>query len=519
MKNTLKKILSLITVAVILLSTLLMSASAASEGTYVTDTFTGNFSTNPLYIYDSSEYEGAREAFLNLEIYYVAPGGGIGLDVPADYSGKSFTIDYIAYGGDWTYSVRIVNNSYWSFPFNISVPGTGSVGTFEIPASSNGQPGEFLFNFSTVLARFPSARMCTFWFNESLQPVNRHPDLNTNYAKINIYTGSTLYATQKVYAPQNTIGSWSSVLYELENDGSINLPDVLNGYKIDKQEYGLMTITVDPDKVNTYNVYYDMKINDSYTILYAVTPNGRKELYRLYAPSGWTGDYVYEIHDLAQDDDIIPTFVDGYSFNYTVSPEYVTVYADRVVEYDLYYTDIGADKTIKINYYDQNGKVINQVEYRVSSLGSTFKIPSQDGYLFAPSSVSLTLGLLSESFYVYMIDFTGERVAAYQKGLADGLLTTQKDLEAQLNSKFQEGYDKGFDDGYADGSEITGKERSEIMSDYNAITGFFDGLFNAIFGSIDIVFNGVALGGVTLGTVIWTLVIIVIVVVIGGKLL
>ena len=505
MKNTLKKILSVLTVAVILLSTLPISASAAITGTF-SATFHFNKSRLP------SGYEGAASALSNLQITYVAPMNGAGGYTPFNFSGDTPVISSVGYGGDFTTSIIISNDSYWEFSLRILAYDYGTVCDVVIPAKSGNSPGVFEFDFQTVLDKYPSSRIVFFDFNLAFLPVYR-PDYNDNYALIKIYTGTEFYGSQKVYAPQETIGSWSEALYVLERDGSLNLPDVLNGYKIDKQEYGLMTITVDPDVINTYNVYYDLKLNSSYTIVYAVTPNGRKEISRLYAPDGWIGDYVYEVHDLAQDVNIIPTFVDGYSFNYTVSPEYVTVYADRVTEVDLYYTDIGADKTIKINYYDQNGKILNQVEYRVSSLSSSYKIPSRDGYLFAPSSVQLTLGLLSESFNVYMIDFTGEREAAYRIGFGEGqsaaLSQFNKEILDAQDRAYSNGYQVGLEDGY-NNNERFQSELSRLRKEYNIFTAFFDGIFGGLNSSYDTIVDGIAIGGINLRSFIATILVAII---------
>ena len=482
MKKTLKKLLSLLTVAVILLSTLPIGASAASM-------FQVNFGLNYNTYDGKTDYDlDIQEAIKNdIHIYFEDPQG-VGR---VNYKGSAFSSLLIS---DPDTNIMIENYSAFDFRFTLVIPGGHSFGNFTIPASDGSNPGVYSLKLSYIFATVPSATQVTFWFQTSLTPVARY---NTNYANINIYTGSTLYRTQKVYAPQKILGSYTDSLYNFNRSGLANIPDELNGYKFDWQDYGLMSITVDPDVVNTYNVYYDLKVNYSYAIFYAVTPNGRQEISRLYAPSGWIGDYVYEVHDLANDEEIIPSFVDGYSFNYTVSPEYVTVYADRVVEYDLYYTDIGADKTIKINYYDQNGKVINQVEYRVSSLGSSCKIPSQDGYLFAPSSVPLTIGLLSESFDVYMIDFTGEREAAYQKGLAEGLSQNQDSLEILL----KEAFDKGKAEGLSQNS-LTNEQKKQLTRDYNVFMAFFDGIFSGLLNCTDYLFDGISFGGVTLGNVI-----------------
>lgn len=481
-KNKIKRILSLLVCALIIVSALPISASAASS-------FQVNFGLN-YNAYDGlTDYDSEiQQAISNdIAIFVEEPQGGGGIS----YTGtaKSFTIS-----GDPSTEITIENSSAFDFRFTLTVPGGYSFGDFTIPASDGVNPGVYIVKLSYIYASAPSATAISFWFRTALTPVPRY---NTNYANINIYTGSTLYRTQKVYAPQQILGSYTDSLYNFNRSGLANIPDELNGYKFDWQDYGQISITVDPDVVNTYNVYYDLRVNYSYAILYAVTPNGRQEISRLYAPSGFIGDYVFDVHDLSQDDSIIPTYVDGYTFNHTVSPEYVTVYSDRVVEYDLYYTDIGADKTININYYDQNGKVINQVEYRVSSLGSSFKVPSQKGYLFAPSSVPLTLGLLSESFDVYMIDFVGEREQSYQDGYNDASLEYQKKIEILT----EEAYEKGKQDGLSQNTLLQ-NQKKDLMRDYNVFTAFFDGLFSGLLNAASYLFDGISFGGITLGSVI-----------------
>ncbi|MBQ8254336.1 MAG: hypothetical protein IJY94_02395 [Clostridia bacterium] len=598
MKKRIKQIFSILTVAVILVSTLPIGTSAATAGTGKSIMVNFGFDSQMYGDYENSNYPmGIKEAMENcLTIEYMDSNGNLR---DANFNGNPFSISITDVTGS---DIYIYNESMYEFRYDLVVPNGGpTFGVISIPPATSSGRGVYKFDLATVFAKSSTASSLTFWGKTSLYPIYHGPGYNTNYAEIRYVTPNGIARTDRVYAPEKVIGSYSYVVQYLVQDGFIApIPQTLDGYKINSSTvpesitidpdtvnvytvsyqtklntnyaeiryvtpagvgrtdrvyapdgvYGSYTwlmqdlvndgyiartpeyldgykidwtslpvnIVVDPYVVNVYNVSYQEKLNTSYAIIYASTPEGTQEVARVYAPENHLGDYSYLTQYLLNDG-MIPSPYNGYAINPELSPEVITVYADYVAEYTLVYSDFATDKAVTINFYDQNGNFVGSNTYYVNSKSYSFEIPNDDKYIYAPMKVNLSLSFTEESFKVYRFDFEGERLKAYEEGKKEGLTISQNDLQAQLNSKYQEGYDVGFDEGYKDGSVITGKERNEIMKNYNAITGLFDGWFDSIYKSIDIVFNGVAIGGVTLGNIFWTLVIVVVVVLIGGKLL
>ena len=513
MKKSLKKILLLLTVAVILVSTLPIGASAAvSDGFYVNLGFIPHSSWS-----SRADFPDIELAYDQLTLFYRSDKNG-------SWAYLSNPINkHFLYESSSGEDIRIENRSYYEMYFYLVIAGVYTFpNRYVIPAE-----GELILDFDVINDYVASTGITrpttlTLWTNETCAPTYKGPVLNTNYANINVYVGNSISSVQKVYAPEGTYGSYTASLNDLYQMGLFNIADYKDGYKFDWQDYGGTIITIDPDVVNTYNVYYDIKLNTSYAIIYAETPKGTKEIARIYPSEIEDYDVTQSVTYLVQwlqNEGLLPSVVDGYQFVPSLSPDTITVDPDTVNEYTLKYVDLAADKKIVIYYYDQDSKLIKPMTYYVNSMASDFTVPQISPYIAVPNKLDLIEGVMTETFDVYCFDFQAEYDKAFEEGKSEGILISQKDLEAQLNSKFEEGYDQGFDDGYKDGSELTGKERNELMKDYNVFTGFFDGIFNSLFGAIDIILNGVAFGGVTLGAVIWTLVIVVVVVVVGGKIL
>lgn len=591
MKKTIKRIFSLLTVIFILLFTLSISSFATSATSIQV-----NFGLHTKF-YDTvvDDFEAVREAVNSLQIDYVDSNREFRT---LNYNGVAQS--FVTYGD---FTVQITNPSYYEFHFTLVIPG-GAVLIQDavIKAATSSGPSMTEFVLGDYLDYYEATQV-TFWFKTTMPPVWKGT-YNTSYSIINYVSGDgVIHRTDKVFAPDKTVGSYMTDIQSLDEEGIIDpVPSFLGGYQLNSASlqqdivispdkintytisYSIKTnssyaiidfvsgdgvvlrsdtiyapsnvvgsytylmqelvnddiisrfpeylggyqidwrsvpesITIDPDVVNKYTIQYPTKTNASYAILNAITPNGIIEDFaRIYAPENYVGDYTYLTQYLLNEG-LFASNLNGFSFVPSSSPTHITVYSDQVATYDLMFTDLASDKEVIIYYYDQYGKLIKPVTYYINSMAPDFKVPAITPYIPVPERVELVEGDMSETFNIYCFDFEAAANEAYELGKSAGLAISQKDLESQLNAKYHEGYDVGFKDGYDDGSVLTGKERNELMKNYNAITGLFDGWFNALLASIDIVFEGVAFGGVTLGSVIWTLVIIVVVVLVGGKLL
>ncbi len=252
-------------------------------------------------------------------------------------------------------------------------------------------------------------------------------------------------------------------------------------------------------------VYVNPSVNTSYSILQFKTPNGIFREDRLYPPSDTTGEYTAPLTNWIQDGSIdsVPLLHEGYRVvTYTIPTDIVidpTSVNTYVIEYD------SSGKVIQINYYDQNGNFITQESFFADVNDTSFTIPSMEDYIFAPLKVPLTVGINIQSFNVYRIDFSGLRDKYYQEGFDAGSESSSDLIQSLVDEAYQNGYQAGIKKNGLVQSEI-----DDIRKDYNVFTAFFDGLFNGFLSFYNVITNGIAFGGVTLGNVITTVLIAVI---------
>lgn len=352
MKKSLKKIFSLLTVAVILLSTLPIGASAAVSNAFSFEFYNADTS----WIEDSS----ARSAYEGIEFFYLAPMGGEG-----GYIEESFASDMVfsvAYGGDFTYSFKFVNNSNYEFKFSVTAFYVGTYGPFVIPAATSEGPGVFYYTVDPSVVTNSEFNRLTFDFS-SYQPVYVNPSVNTSYSVIKYSTPNGIFRTDHVYAPAGTVGSYvtGQLDYLLTQVNGLDpIPVTHNGFKLD-------TTTIPRDFV-----------------------------------------------------------IDPY----------------RVLQYEILYNNDG--KLVQINYYDQNGNFITQESFFADVNATSFTVPTQDNYIFAPLNVPLSSGVTVQSFNVYRIDFSGLRDKYYKEGLAEGLVQNQQNLDLLLKEAFDNGKAEGL---------------------------------------------------------------------------
>lgn len=490
-KNKIKRIFSLLACALIIVSALPIGASAA-----VTDGFYVNLGLVPNSSWSSrADFPDIELAYDQLTLFYRSDKDG-SLAYINPPTGQQFI-----YESSTDYDICIENRSYYEMYFYLVIAGVYCFpDRYVIPAE-----GELILDFDVINDYVASTGITrpttlTLWTNETCAPTYKGPVLNTNYANLNIYVGSKLHSVKKVYAPQDTYDSYTSTLYDMYRSGDLNLSDVIDGYKFDWQDYGNTKITIDPDKVNSYNIYYDIKLNTSYSIIYAETPKGTTEVARIYPSQIEDHDVTSSVTYLTQwlsNEGLIPDVVDGYAAVWSLSPEIITVDPDKVNTYTIKYVDLAADKKIVIYYYDQDSKLIKPMTYYVNSNASDFTVPQLSPYVSIPYKLDLIEGVMTETFNVYCIDFSQAYDAAYQKGYDDALTFKQEEMDALL----KEAFDKGKNEGLSQ-NHITNAQKEKLLKDYNVITAFFDGLFTGLLNAASYLFEGISFGGITLGSVI-----------------
>lgn len=180
------------------------------------------------------------------------------------------------------------------------------------------------------------------------------------------------------------------------------------------------------------------------------------------------------------------------------------------------YSAVGDGRFLTINYYDKYGDFLTSRNIEISQEGATLLIPPLGTYDVIPQKYYYRSGTNNITLTVYCDDF--DTSGAYDSGYAAGS-DAGYDLGYDLGYKdgisgsedsYALGYGKGLRDGLMQNS-LTADQFNDITEDYNAITGFFDGMWSWMKNLFDTVTEGVGFGGVTVGTVIWTLVIIAVV--------
>ena len=496
-KNKIKRIFSLLTVALIIVSALPIGASAA-----VTDGFYVNLGFIPHSSWSSrADFPDIELAYDQLTLFYRSDINGSWAYL-SDPINKHFL--YESSTGD---DIRIENRSYYDMYFYLVIAGVYTFpNRYVIPAE-----GELVLDFDVINDYVASTGITrpttlTLWTNETCVPTYKGPVLNTNYANLNIYVGSKLHSVTKVYAPQGTYDSYTSTLYDMYRRGDLSIPDVIDGYKFDWQDYGNTQITIDPDIVNSYNIYYDIKLNTSYSIIYAETPKGTTEIARIYPSQIEDHDVTSSVTYLTQwlsNEGLIPDVVDGYSAVWSLSPVSITVDPDKVNTYTIKYVDLAADKKIVIYYYDQDSKLIKPMTYYVNSMASDFTVPQIAPYIAVPNKLDLIEGVMTEAFDVYCIDFTSYREEAYDQGYSKGAADAYQEFLVESDRLYKKAYELGYEDGYNNNTKFQ-EELKKARSEYNLFTGFFDGLFGGLLDSFDTIVDGVAIGGISLRNLIAT---------------
>ena len=252
MKKSLKKILSVLTVAVILLFTLSISSFADdSPFQYVTVHF-GLHTT----FYDNvvDDVESVRDAISSIQIDYIDYNNNYRT---LDYGGKASS--FIAYY-DGVYedrTVYIYNPSYYEFYFDLCIPGGDMLTTrARIPAASSDGPGVLILNLGDDLSYNVGVPAVSCWFKTSMPPVyvgmpdsgsDPIPDYNTGvinfFAELpsgeNVSLGS-------VTPPDNHTGSYS-----------FTYASVMNSFQLD--DWQLQALA-------GYQISPDFDLNSSYVI-------------------------------------------------------------------------------------------------------------------------------------------------------------------------------------------------------------------------------------------------------------
>lgn len=192
-----------------------------------------------------------------------------------------------------------------------------------------------------------------------------------------------------------------------------------------------------------------------------------------------------------------------------------------------YYAPEG--RYITFRYYDKNCQYINFVNVPIDETGATIEVPGYHNYSVIPLKIEYPSGddNLVYSVYCYTGFDESDLSTSYQDGKQDGFDEGfdegfDQGLEnglAHSSILKQQAYDKGYDDGLKQGlsqNALTGQQMSDLRTDYNAVTGFFDGMWSWMKDLFNTVTEGVAFGGVTVGNIIWTVVIIVVVLFLAG---
>lgn len=507
MKKHLEKIISALTVAVILLSTLPISASAAVDGTFYFEIY----NTDTSWITDSE----ARSAYESLEFYYLAAMGGEG-----GYVEETFISNIelnVAYGGDFSYSIKIVNNSIYEFKFEITAFYVGTYGPFTIPAATSEGPGEYYYTIDSSLLSNSEFQRLRFDFSE-YQPVCCN-SYNDNAAAINFYTPDGFHSSQLVYAPSETIGVYTYDFDDLLADGLIELPDALEGYLLDSSTVPEV-VTVNPDVVIEYDIYYVDKINSGFISFYAQLPDGQVvPLGQVKPPENHVGAYTFVYSDVMRSfvlEDYAVEALEGYEINYSlfdINTSY-TIYTDTGDEIFIpYQVAESSARTLRFELYDVYGTFLEAKIVKVANSALTCNTPIYGEYDTFPYSVDVDLTKPLDEvqvFMCYVVDVSGVMNDSYDRGYKDGLAFGQASAP-DAGAAWQEGYDEGLADGLKQ-NKLTAEQIQHYTKDYNAITAFFDGLFGWMKNMFFDLGNGIQYKGVKAIDIVSSVIIISVVI-------
>ena len=410
MKKTIKRIFSLLTVIFILLFTLSISSFATSA-----TSITVNFGLYTKF-YDNvvDDFAAVREAVNSLSIDYLDSNREYRT---LDYNGvaQSFTVY-----GDFT--VKILNPSYYEFHFDLVIPGGAIlIQDATIKAATSSGPTVTEFVLGDALDYYEATQV-TFWFKTTMPPVWKGT-YNTSYSIINFVSGDgVIHRTDKVFAPDKTVGSYTTDIQSLDEEGIIDtVPSFLGGYKLDSTSL-LQDIVISPDKINTYTISYSIKTNSSYAIIDYVSGDGvvlRSDT--IYAPSNIVGSYTYLMQELVNDDIIArtPEYLGGYQIDWRTVPESITIDPDVVNKYTIQYpTKTNASYAI-LNAITPNGIIedfariyapenyVGDYTYLTQYLLNEGLFASNlNGFSFVPSSSPTHITVYSDQVATYDLMFT-----------------------------------------------------------------------------------------------------------------
>lgn len=170
-----------------------------------------------------------------------------------------------------------------------------------------------------------------------------------------------------------------------------------------------------------------------------------------------------------------------------------------------------------IQYYYSDGTSAPWYEVIDESFSyGWYDVPLIHGYNVIPSRIYIHDINDLAIFPVYL--FTYDEYNRYFEGYDSGQADAYKDIFAIKEEQYNLGYSAGLNDGLKQ-NKLTYSQMQEIRSEYNVFTAFFDGIFSGLLNLWNTVTNGISFGGVTVNTVISSMLVIFVVVLIGSAIL
>ena len=184
------------------------------------------------------------------------------------------------------------------------------------------------------------------------------------------------------------------------------------------------------------------------------------------------------------------------------------IVSDSSWEFDSYVTLIASSPGSSYYYYTIRGVSYKLFVYVYDEMDLSDVSPTIKEVYYSWGQLDKVVSVDTDQ--IYLDGYDKGHNEGYQSGKAAGYSDGKND---GYSDGYTVGYNKGINDndaydmGYKDGFNSVIQ-----VSDGNAVSGFFSGIFGAFYDGYDIIANGISINGVSVGTVISTFIIIVVIV-------